>query len=744
MVKGDEMGGVLNLGPAATKLRPPTLPELLVQRARLDHVLDAGVATQARLVLVSAPAGSGKSTLVASWLAGRSEAAAWLQAEESDDDPGRFWAYLVEAISEAVPSVRSAVKPAVLASAADDGLVVSMLITTLAEQGSPLVIVIDDYHLITNEAIHHGMERLVELCPSDVTIVMSTRFDPPFRLGRLRVRGHLLEVRGDGLRFEPAEAATLLGAHGHSRGGVPDAADIDLLSRRTEGWAAGLVLARLSLAQVSDTSRFVQEFHGDDQLVADYLTDEFLAGLSDDDLHRLLATSVLEQMNGPLVDAVTGSSDGRRWLTETASENQLIIGLDRTGDWYRYHHLLRDVLRLEAKSRIPDELPELHRRAAAWFESVGDHDRAVVHLLGAGDRHEGVRLMRVLGPQLIALNQIDTLRSVLSDLGDVGEADLVCALLWGWSEFIAGRFDSAEAWVGRVHRLAPDGFDPFVTAALRINIFLGRGDVQSALEIARDNSDVDELRSLPIEFANVPAVAGGAHMWAGQTEDARAVLRVAEQKTESTENHTVHLLSLIYQALTEFDAGDLSAARERATHTIAAAEALGLSSYHRLGPAYAVMARTGEGPEAVADARRAVESVKRVTGDLPLAYVLTMCGDVLLDAADPAGLDLLTEARIVVDRCPDPGVVARYLDRIESRHAVAVPVAEAPAIVEQLTERETAVLRYLPTKLSQREIAGELFVSQNTVKTHCSAIYRKLAVDSRKAAVQAARDLGLL
>jgi len=231
-------------------------------------------------------------------------------------------------------------------------------------------------------------------------------------------------------------------------------------------------------------------------------------------------------------------------------------------------------------------------------------------------------------------------------------------------------------------------------------------------------------------------------MWAGQTDDARGVLAVAVQTTEHTDNNSVQVLSLIYQAMVEFNAGDLAAAHDRATHAIATAEALGLGSYHRLGPAFAVLARTGD--DAVADAHRAVESAKRTTGDLALAYVLTMCGDVLIDAGDPSGLGHLAEARRVVDRCPDPGIVAGYLDRIESRHAVETTVAESPAIVEQLTERETAVLRYLPSTLSQRDIASELFVSQNTVKTHCAAIYLKLAVDNRKAAVQTAPDIGLL
>ena len=734
------MSGVFEVGLAATKLRPPTLPNNLVQRSRLDDVLNAGIESRARLLLVSAPAGSGKSTLLASWLAGRSESTAWLQAEEGDDDPARFWAYLTEAIGQARPSVRTAVKPVILDSSGDHDTVVSTLVTALAGLSDPLVVVIDDYHLISNDVVHHGMERLIELCPEHVTIVVSTRFDPPFRLGRLRVRSHLIEIRSDGLRFAATEAASLLesGKQALSSG------DVELLSGRTEGWAAGLVLAGLSLGQSSDVAKFIQEFHGDDQLVVDYLSDEFLAGVSDEHRQLLLETSILEQLSGPLINAVSGSTSGKRWLSETAATNQLVISLDRTGEWFRYHHLFRDLLRVEASDTIRERLPDLHRRAAEWFESEGDAHRAVFHWLGSGDRSEAARIMFSYGPQLIAENQITTLRRILEDLGDVAHGDTACALLWGWCEFIGGRYAAAEEWVAVTHDVAPDGFDRTITAPLRMNIFLGRGDVNSALAIARELADPDRFESLTTEQANVAAVTGGVLMWAGQSDDARSVLRIAVQKTEHTNNKSVHVLALIYLAIVEFDAGNSAAARAAAVTAIATADDLGIASYHRLGPAYAIRAHTASGTVALADVRRAVESVRQTTGDLALAYVLTICGDVLAELGDPEGSDLLAEARRVVDRCPDPGIVARFLDRTESRHSIAAAPVAVPAIVEQLTERETAVLRYLPTALSQREIAGELFVSANTVKTHCSAIYRKLAVSSRKAAVQAARDLRLL
>ncbi len=444
-----------DVGLAATKLQPPTLPGPLVQRSRLDDALDAGLIDQIRLVLASAPAGSGKSTLLASWLAGRTESFAWLQVEGNDSDPARFWVYLVQAIGRAHTSVASALKPVVVGSNGDDHVVVPALVNELAKLTDPFLIVVDDYHLIDNASVHQGMERLIDLCPSSTTIVLSTRVDPPFRLGRLRVRNQIIEIRGDNFRFCSAEASGLLRPDGQ----VLDDTVVEQLCDRTEGWAAGLVLAGLSLRRSPNPEQFIQAFHGDDQLVVDYMTDEFLAAVSDDHRQRLLETSILEQFNGSLVNAVTDATDGADWLRNTAKVNQLLIGLDRTGSWYRYHHLLRDLLRLEAQQAFPEQLNELHKRAAAWFESEGDLSQAVVHQLAAGDQNEAGRLMFAYGPMLIADGQYDTLRGILEKVGDVAKTMTWCTLAWGWCDLTSGRFSQAEAWVQATHDVAPDGFD---------------------------------------------------------------------------------------------------------------------------------------------------------------------------------------------------------------------------------------------------------------------------------------------
>jgi LuxR family maltose regulon positive regulatory protein len=724
---------------AATKLRPPVPPGRLVRRSRLDDILDAGIDSHVRLVLVSAPAGSGKSTLLAAWLAGRTEAVAWLQAEESDADPARFWTYLVEAVEQALPTTANDLKPLVVGSNGDDLVVVPALVNQLADRAEPLVVVIDDYHLIDNGRVHRGMERLVDLCPHQVTIVLATRIDPPFRLSRLRVRHQMAEIRAADLRFHGDEASGLLGPAGRSL----DPALLDQLCGRTEGWAAGLVLAGLSLGRVADPAEFIDAFRGDDQLVVEYLRDELLAAVDANDRRRLLETSILEQLSGALVDAVTGAAGGAQWLSDTARANQLLIGLDRTGTWFRYHHLLRDLLRLEAHQAFPERMPDLHARAAAWFESQGDHGQAVVHRLAAGDTHAAAGLMLVYGPQLLRDGQIETLRGLLEQLGDVARTSTACALLYGWCEFIGGRYSLAEGWLDTALDVAPEGFDQALTTALRINISLAGGDVATALDVARQMTATDQLVSHPSDLATA---VGAAYAWAGQAGDARAALRLAVEKAAGERSRSAHVLALVYQAIVELEDGPAASAHIAASTATDTAQDFGLAAYHGIAPAFAIRARTGGDPaRAHADALHALSLARRASTDLALGYVLTACADTLIDVGDPAGAPLLAEARSVLGRCPDPGVAGRYLTRTASRHGIGETISSPVAVlVEQLTERERAVLRYLPGAMSQRDIATELYVSLNTVKTHCRAIYRKLGVGHRKAAVQAARDLHII
>jgi len=723
---------------AATKLRPPVPPAQLVERARLREALDEADAGDVPLVLVSAPAGSGKSTLVAAWAAAHPQRVAWLQLEEPDADPARFWVSVTAAIGRTDPAIAATLEPLVAGAAGAGRAVVPALVNELAALPERRVLVLDDYHLIDEAEVHRGVERLVDLCPSQLTLVLITRADPPFRLGRMRVRGRVREIRAVDLRFVPSEAAALLGA---AADGL-DGQRLDELCERTEGWAAGLVLAGLSLERTGDRGRFVQTFRGDDRLVAGYLTDELLAVLGEDERRRMVEAAVLHRLSGPLLDAVTGSDDGASWLEGLAARNQLVIRLDTVGEWYRYHHLFRDMLLLEARRRIPDRLPDLHRRAAAWFEASGHPAAAVDHLLAAGDRERAMHLMRIVGPDLLGSGRLRTLRNILGRLSESGELDAICCILAGWDHYLTGRYDSAAHLLARATATLPPDVDPMRTMPLRINLALGTGDVGAAVAGARDVVAAGDLERRASELTTATAAA---FAWAGLPEEARAALGVALARTEAEHRVTAHAMALVAAAIVEFHAGAGAAVHAAVGRALDFASSSGLGEYHGIAPVLAIRASTDAATAATADVDHAVALARRATTRLGLVFVLTLAADVLLRQGVTHGRELLDEARREIETCPDPGITLPLLERVAARHGVERPRPRpAGDLVEPLSQREVAVLRYLPSSLSLPEIARELYVSPNTVKTQCSAIYRKLAVSGRQAAVQAARERRLI
>ena len=740
------MGAGLGSEMAATKLRPPAGPPRLVDRSRLAAVLDDAVAASVPLVLVSAPAGSGKTTLVAAWAASRPVDVAWLQLEESDADPVRFWSSVVAAIGRTHPEVAARVGPVMAGVQAGGGAVVPLLVNELTPLDGRLVLVLDDYHLVDEPEIHRDVERLVELCPPPLTIVLATRADPPFRLGRMRVRDRLREIRATDLRFDHDEAARLLGPVAERL----DAARLDDLCDRTEGWAAGLVLAGLSLTRSADAGQFVESFRGDDRLVAGYLADELLASLDPEERRRMVEAAVLHRLTGALLDEVTGSTDGARWLDELAERNQLVIRLDSTGEWYRYHHLFRDLLLLEARRSMAARLPELHRAAAAWFAANGYTAAAVDHLLHAGDRDAAMDLMRIVGPDLLGRGQLRTLRNILDRIAAGGDLDTICSLLLGWDHYLAGRYDAAERCIADAFTRMPTGFDVLRTMPLRINVALGRGDVTAAVRLAREVSAAGDLASRASELTTA---VGAAYAWAGLVDDARAALRVAAETTVVERRVTARVMAAVALAVAELHSGDPMRAADAADEAIAIASVNGLADYHGVAPAYAVRAAVASDPDvARSDADHALRIARGATTMLGWALVLSIAADVERQHDDARGSALLAEAQQAVAGCVDPGIAGEVLARVAARYRTATPAARparsahhaVAALIEPLSERELAVLRLLPSSLSLREIASELYVSLNTVKTQSSAIYRKLGVGSRQAAVHAAREHGLL
>ena len=364
-----------------TKLYIPQLSVDLVPRPRLYERLDEGLTR--KLILVSASAGFGKSTLVASWLSEREQPVAWLSLDQGDNDPVKFWTYLIVAIQtihqEVGGEARQIVSTPQLRSI--EPVTVS-LINDISQLPHDLIVVLDDYHIIETEQVHTGLSYLLEHQPPNLHIVLSTRVDPSISLARLRAHSQLIEIRAEDLQFSTEEATTLLN---EKMGLNLKPEHIEALNMHTESWVVGLQLAALSLKGQPSYDSFIEEFTGGHKFILDYLIEEVLVTLPDAQRGFMLRTSILDRFCGELCRAVTGDSSSGQMLDEILKNNLFLIPLDTEGRWFRYHHLFAEVLYALLEQDHPGEIGALHLKAAAWFESEGHPGEAVDHGLRSGD-----------------------------------------------------------------------------------------------------------------------------------------------------------------------------------------------------------------------------------------------------------------------------------------------------------------------------------------------------------------------
>jgi LuxR family transcriptional regulator, maltose regulon positive regulatory protein len=377
----------------ASKVRVPGRRREAVWRPRLAQRLGRGA--RSRLTLVSAPAGFGKTTLLAQWLAQAPEGSpgvAWVSLDERDNDPATFWTYVVTALQDATDGAGTGALGLLRSSSPPTEAVLVSLVNDLHAVPREVVLVLDDYHLVESRDIHDGMAFLLEHVPAQVHLLLATRADPPLPLARLRARGELVEVRSTDLRFTREEAAEYLAG---PMGLALSSADVTILAERTEGWAAALQLAGLSLQDRADPSAVVARFAGDDRFVVDYLAEEVLGRLPTDVRDFLLQTSVLDRLTGPLCDAVTGQAGGSARLVALERSNLFLVPLDDRRQWYRYHHLFADVLRAHLLEQQPGQVSELHRRASVWLQDNGDPAAAIRHALSGGDYDRAADLIEL-------------------------------------------------------------------------------------------------------------------------------------------------------------------------------------------------------------------------------------------------------------------------------------------------------------------------------------------------------------
>ena len=357
------------------------------------------------VVLVCAPAGSGKTVLVRSWVRDSGLRAGWVSVERGERDAQRFWLSLIDALAAAVPAVER-VDPA--PSFRGEALVEGLL-AELALVEEPAVLVIDDLHELDSAEARQWLEVLLARLPPALRIVLSTREEPRLGLHRLRLAGELIEVRAPDLRFSLAETQRLLQAAGI---GLSDRG-VARLYERTEGWAAGLRLAAISLARHPDPERFVTEFSGSERTVADYLVAEVLERQPEPVRELLLRTSLLERVSGALADDLTGGSGSERILQELEDANAFVTALDVRRSWFRYHHLFADLLQLELRRVHPELVAGLHRAAAGWFEEYGDAVAAIRHAQAAHDWRHATRLLSESRIGLVLDGRMATVRALL-------------------------------------------------------------------------------------------------------------------------------------------------------------------------------------------------------------------------------------------------------------------------------------------------------------------------------------------
>jgi LuxR family maltose regulon positive regulatory protein len=394
----------------ATKLHVPRPQPGFVPRPRLVQALGEGLARGR--ALVCAPAGFGKTALLADWARGDGRPVAWLGLDGGDSDPARFWRYAVAALDRARPGLAGRVGPP--PSRSFEGLVTA-LINELAAQPGPdeVLLVLDDYHLVDSGPVHESVAFLLENLPPGLRVVVSGRADPPLPLARLRARGQLAELRAADLRFTSEEAAALLGEAAGP--GLPGTAVMALVAR-TEGWAAGLQLAGLSLRGQADPAGFAVAFSGSHRFVLDYLADEILDSQAGRVRAFLLETSVLERLSGELCDAVTGRAGSQAMLQDIERAGLFLVPLDEVRGWWRYHHLFADLLRARLLAEQPGRVPALHRAAAAWCDEHDLADDTVRHALAAGDAAWAARLVERNVEALLGRSEGATLRRWLSAL----------------------------------------------------------------------------------------------------------------------------------------------------------------------------------------------------------------------------------------------------------------------------------------------------------------------------------------
>ncbi len=638
----------------ATKLHVPGSRSGIVPRPRLTEALDEGLGRG--LVLVCAPAGYGKTVLLADWVRRGRRPVGWLSLDGGDNDPARFWRHAVAARDRGCPGIGDRVG-ALLGPPAPPSFdpLVTALVNELAEQpgADEALLVLDDYHVIGSRPVHESLGFLIEHRPSVLHLVLASRSGPPLALARLRASGQLTELRAAELRFTAGEAAAML--RDAARADVPDAA-VAALAERTEGWAAGLQLAGLSLRGQPDVAGFVAAFAGTHRYVLDYLAEEVLEQQGERVHEFLLDTSVLERLSGDLCDAVTGRPGSQALLEQVEAANLFLVPLDEVRAWWRYHHLFAGLLQARLQQEQPGRVGQLHRNAAAWYEEHGLADDAIRHAAAAGDMTWAARLIEQHFDEVFFLRgEAATIHRWLSALpGELVRSRSRLLLAQALMAGTSGQVEAVEPLVDAAERACPGAAEepfeptagraasmlvnvPALIALHRSQLAEHRGDAEAAAALASAalaESTAEEwllTSSAQGHLAMAEWLRGRLKEAEGRFESIVAGRRAAGQPTMTA--YGAYQLGQIQRAQ-----GRLDAAAWTYRQALEATEVPGQPPLPAAGPAYIGLAEVAYQQneldaalqlvsEGIVLCRRFVYTAALATGLVTLAWIRQATGD---------------------------------------------------------------------------------------------------------------------
>jgi LuxR family transcriptional regulator, maltose regulon positive regulatory protein len=729
-----------------SKLAIPSLrPSLLSRAGLVNRLLAAG---EARVISIAAPAGYGKTTLLAQWAERDPRPFAWISLEQRDDDPVAFLTYIASALDGIAPVQASVFRGAAAAGDSLWATALPRLCAALAAMPEPLVLVLDDVHELHHPDCVDALEPLSKHLTAGSQLVLSGRVDDGLRIARIRAERRLLEIGSQDLALTDAEAHSLL----TSAGARVTKTEARALNDRIEGWVAGLHLAALFVEESGKSA--VASFAGDDKFVSDYLRSEHLSRLGRPELEFLTRTAVLDRMSAPLCDAVLERTDSAKRLNSLAEGNFFLVPLDHHREWFRYHHLFRDLLRSELEQHEPELVEVLTRRAAAWCED-NELPEAAIEYAAAGNATDDVA--RLVGAHALPFFRSGRVVTVDRWLSWFDDAEILLhypaiAAFGAWVSALRGRSDDAERYAFAVEHSTyegpmPDGSSSTAPWAAVVRAMLCNRGIETMLadaELALDGLS-------ETSFWRPPALLlhGAGLLFRGDVEAAVPVFQQTVIESHGSGAVYAGIMGHAELALLALERGDHEGAEAQLAQGQEILEHQPIEEYAPAALHLAVSARLALAQRRAASARELLLSAMRLRAYFSQAIPWFAVQARLelarahVGIADVEGARILVrEAEDTIQRRPELGTL---VDQAQDLRAQLANVASIDVgWASTLTAAELRILPLLTTHLSFREIAERLFVSRNTVKSQAISIYRKLDASSRSEAIDRAIELGLV